>query len=115
MKTILLAVGLIGCSAAASAQLGVPGPSGLIGTSAPFPGNPGWTPRTNISPPSITPTMQREREARLRLVLATFPDLPTTLAAAPARQRAALYAKAEHKAVWARINARASKDASGDL
>lgn len=115
MKTILLAVGLIACSAAASAQLGVPGPSGLIGTSAPFPGNPGWTPRTNISPPVDHADDATRARGAVAARPGDFPRPATTLAAAPPRQRAALYAKAEHKAVWARINARASKDASGDL
>ncbi len=115
MKTILLALSVIVCPTAASAQLGVPGPGGLIGTVPSSTGYPGWTPSSTTLSSVITPTMRREREARLRPVLATFPDLPATLASAPPRQRAALYAKAERKAVWAQINARGSADATGNL
>lgn len=103
---ILVASVLLVCADAASAQFITNTAPNLVTMSS----DRTW----GTTPPSpsygldsgITPTMRREREARARLVEAMFPNLRAEMARRNPKAAKTLYARAERRAIWARIKAR---------
>jgi hypothetical protein len=102
-----LAMSLILCSSASSAQFiitGFPGTTSSMGGS--YHGTAPVNPVIGLNDNGVTPTMRREREKRAKLVDTMYPDLKTELARHSSGQARMLYAAAEKRAIWANIKAR---------
>ncbi len=108
---ILIASALLVCADAASAQfITNTAPNLSITSTDRYYGTTPVDPSYGLGYSGVTPTMRREREARARLVDATFPNLRAELATRNPRRARVLYARAEKQAIWARIKARESMD-----
>ena len=89
------------CGTASFAQVAGPGPYALVGHLPSFGSNQGVAPLDQgfgLPDTSITPTMQRQRAAKARLVEAMFPQLRAEMAHLSYARARDLYAKAEKQA-----------------
>ena len=113
MKRIMI-LGLLACGSASSAQFIVSGPYIAPGsTSSQFAAYQGVSPQalgSAAASDGITPTMRRQREERARQVYAMFPELRDEMTRASPDRARYMYAKAEHKAIWANVRAKRMVD-----
>lgn len=108
MKYVMI-LGLLCCGSASSAQFIVSGPNISPGStsslSAAYQGVAPQASAFGMASDGITPTMRRQREDSARQVFAMFPNLRDEMAGMSPERARYMYAKAEHKAVWANVRA----------
>lgn len=113
MKYIMI-LGLLACGSASSAQFIISGPYIAPGsTSSMSSAYQGVSPQASgfaAASDGVTPTMRRQREERARRVYAMFPELRDEMARVSPDRARYMYAKAEHQAIWANVQAKRMVD-----